>query len=145
VTEDNLAALRSTWFITRLPATYSECGRVIGEAVAHNRWEEVGVLAQTQPTNHRPGTSYKVAEDSVILYGQPYRAVVVHSSTQEQRRQKRLERELQASYATLETAVRDAATQAYCCRADAEAAAERLRALPSTDYPREVGREEYPH
>jgi hypothetical protein len=26
------------------------------EAVAHNGWEEVGVLAQTPPTQHRPGT-----------------------------------------------------------------------------------------
>src|SRR5512145_2845776 len=47
VTEDNLAALGDTLFITRLPATYSECERVIGEAVARNCWEEVGVLAQT--------------------------------------------------------------------------------------------------
>ena len=29
VTEDNLAALGNTLFITRLPATYSECERVI--------------------------------------------------------------------------------------------------------------------
>jgi len=49
VTEDNLAALRNTLFITRLPATYSECGRIIAEAVAHNDWKEVGVLAQTPP------------------------------------------------------------------------------------------------
>src|SRR5918992_1830599 len=38
VTEDNLAALGDTLFITRLPATYSEGERVIAEAVAHNRW-----------------------------------------------------------------------------------------------------------
>ena len=56
VTEDNLAALGDTLFITRLPATYSECGRVIAEAVAHNQWEEIGVLAPTPPTKHRPGT-----------------------------------------------------------------------------------------
>src|SRR4029450_6873066 len=59
VTEDNLAALGETLFITRLPATYSECGRLIAEAVAHNTWEEVGVLAHTKPTAHRPVTSYK--------------------------------------------------------------------------------------
>ena len=52
VTADNLTALRDTLFITRLPAPYSECGRVIAEAVAHNRWEVV-VLAQTPPTKHR--------------------------------------------------------------------------------------------
>jgi transposase len=69
VTEDKLAALGDTLFITRLPATYSECGRLIAEAVAHNTWEAVGVLAHTQPTKHRAGTAYKVAEGEVTLYG----------------------------------------------------------------------------
>ena len=41
VTEDNLAALGDTLFISRLPATYNECGRLIAEAVAHHRWEEL--------------------------------------------------------------------------------------------------------
>src|SRR5215471_5208733 len=131
VTEDNLAALGDTLFITRLPATYSECGRVIAEAVAHNAWEEVGVLAQTPPTKRRPGTFYKVAERSVTLYGQVYRAVVVHSSSQDQRRQQHLMRESQASSATLEATAREAARQEYFCHADAEAAAAKLRALPS--------------
>src|SRR5262252_9768840 len=97
VTEASLAALRDTLFITRLPATYSECGRGITEAVAHNDWEEVGVLAQTPPPKRRPGTFYKVAERNVTLYGQVYRAVVVHSSSQDQRQQQHLEREVQAS------------------------------------------------
>jgi transposase len=119
VTEENLAALGETLFITRLPATYSECARVIAEAVSHNGWEEVGVLAQTKPTKHRPAAAYKVAENVVTLYGKSYRAVVVHSSTQEPRRQKHLARELQASYATLEAAVHEAAQQEYFCRADA--------------------------
>ena len=144
VTEDNLTALGDTLFITRLPAPYSACEQVIGETVAHNRWEEVGVLAQTPPTKHRPGTFYKVAEASVPLYGKTYRAVVVHSSSQDQRRQKRLERELQESATTLETTVREAAKQAYFCRADAEAAAEQLRALPSAYHQIEVEVEERP-
>ena len=144
VTEDNLAALGDTWFITRLPATYSECTRVIGEAVARNQWEEVGVLAQTPPTKHRPGTCYKVAEDVVTLYGTTYRAVIVHSSNQDQRRQKRLECEVQASSTTLATTVRAAAKQEYFCRADAEAAAEQLRALPSAYHRVEVVVEERP-
>src|SRR5262250_3452177 len=107
VTEDSLAALRDTLFITRLPATYSACGRVIAEAVARNAWEVVGVLAQTPPTKRRPGTFYKVAERNVTLYGQGYRAVVVHSSSQDQRRQQYLQRDIQASYATLEASVRE--------------------------------------
>jgi hypothetical protein len=111
MTEDILAALRHTLFITRLPATYSEGGRVIAEAVAHSDWEEVGVLAQTPPTKRRPGTFYKVAESSVTFYGKVHRAVVVHSSTQDQRRQQSLGRELQASSMTLEAAVREATQQ----------------------------------
>jgi len=144
VTEDNLAALRDTLFITRLPATYSECGRVIAEAVAHNAWEEVGVLAQTPPTKQRPGTFYKVAEARVTLYGKVYRAVVVHSSSQDQRRQKALARELQASYATLEATARAVSQQEYFCQADAEAAAAKLRAQQSAYHEVEVRVEAHP-
>jgi transposase len=144
VTEDNLAALRDTLFITRLPATYGECGRVIAEAVARNQWTEIGILAQTQPTKHRPGTSYKVAEDVVTLYGKTYRAIVVHSSSQDQRRHKRLEREVQESYATLEAIVRDLAKHTYFCRADAEVAAQQLRALSSAYHQVEVAVEACP-
>src|SRR5262245_49800160 len=144
VTEANLTALGDTLFLTRLPATYSECERVIGEAIARNPWEEVGVLAQTPPTRHRPGTSYKVAEDVVTLYGKPYRVVVVHSSHHDQRQQKRLEREMQAAATTLATTVHAATKQEYFCRAEAEAAAEQLRALQSAYHRVEVVVEERP-
>jgi transposase len=144
VTEDNLAARGDTFFITRLPATYSECGRVIAEAVAATRWEEVGGLAQTPPTKHRPGTCYKVAERSVTLYGKSYRAVVVHASSQAHRRQKHLARELQASAAPREATVREATQQEYCCPADAEAAAAKVRALQSAYHRVEVRGEEHP-
>jgi transposase len=97
VTEENLATLGDTLFITRLPATYNECGRLITEAVVHNTWEEVGVLAHTTPTKHRPVTFYKADEGQVALSGMPYRAVVVHSSAQDKRRQQRLARDIQAS------------------------------------------------
>jgi hypothetical protein len=55
VTEDHRAARRTTLLITRLPATSSEGGRVMAEAVAHTHGEEVGVLAQTPPSRRRPG------------------------------------------------------------------------------------------
>ena len=97
VTEENLAAVGHTRFISRLPAPYNECGRVIQEALAQDAWDEVGTLAQTQPTQTRPGACSKVAEGEVTLYGTPYRAVVVQSSAQDKRRLKRLDREGQAS------------------------------------------------
>jgi transposase len=144
VTEDNLAALGDTLFITRLPATSTECGRLIAEAVAHNTWEEVGVLAHTKPTTHRPATSYKAYEGDVTLYGTAYRAVVVHSSAQDKRRQQRLERAIQASYSTIQTTARTAEQQEYVCRADAEAAAAKLRAVPAPYHLVDVTVEERP-
>ncbi len=85
VTADYLAALGETLFMACLPATYSACERVIGEAVAHNQWAKVAHIARTTPTKHRPMASYKVSEGAVTRYGQPYQAVVVHSSSQDQR------------------------------------------------------------
>ena len=111
MTEDNLAALGDTLFITRLPATYNACGRLIAEAVAHNTWEDVGILAHTKPTKHRPVTSYKASEGQVTLYGTSYRAVVVHSSAQDKRRQQRLARDIQTSYSTIQTAAQTAEQQ----------------------------------
>jgi transposase len=70
--------------------------------------------------------------------------VVVHSSTQDQRRQQSLARELQTSSTTLEAAVREATQQEYCCHADAEAAAAQLRALQSAYHWVEVLVEERP-
>ena len=144
VTEDNLAALGDTLFITRLPATYNECGRLIAEAVAHNTWEEIGVLAHTKPTKQRPVTSYKAYEGQVTLYGTSYRAVVVHSSAQDQRRQQRLARDIQASYASMSIMKRTAEQQEYFCRADAEAAAVQLHAEPPAYHLVEVTVEERP-
>lgn len=130
VTEDHLPALRDTFFITRLPATDREGGRLIAEAVAPNHWEAVGGLAPTPPTQPRPGPGSKVAEGGVTLDGKTYRAVVVPASSQDQRRQQHLEREIQASSATLAAIARETARQEYCCHAAAEAAAAKLRAVP---------------
>jgi transposase len=78
ITEDNLTAMGDDiLFISRLPASYNECQRVIGEAVRQDVWEEIGMLAETRPTKNRPGTHYRAYETEVELYGKRYRAVVV--------------------------------------------------------------------
>jgi hypothetical protein len=89
VTEDNLAALGDPVCISPLPATSQACGRSMAEAVAANPWAEVGVLAHTKPTTHRPVTSYKAYAGEVPLSGTPSRAVVMPSSAQDKRRQPR--------------------------------------------------------
>jgi transposase len=49
VTEDNLKALGPTLFITRLPATYGECERVIAEAVAGINGKRSGEWRRPSP------------------------------------------------------------------------------------------------
>jgi len=110
-------------FITRLPATYAECGRVISEAVAANQWAELGQLSRTKSTANRPAALYRVAEATVILYGKPYRAVIVHSSAHDKRRQKKIERELTKEKAAFEKSFDQQCLSEYACEADAKAAA----------------------
>ena len=68
----------------------------------------------------------------------------MHSSSQDQRRQQHLKRELQTSAATLEATVREVAQHEYACQADAEAGAAQLRALQSAYHQVEVVVEERP-
>lgn len=110
-------------FITRLPATYTECGRVISEVVSSNQWEALGQLSRTKPTLNRPAARYRVAEATVTLYGKVYRAAVVHSSAHDKRRQKKIERELAKEKVALEKSFQEQCLSAYACEADAKAAA----------------------
>jgi len=121
VTQENLE--RAGPFITRLPATYNECERAILSAIDADQWEEVGRIAGSAPTKNRPGATYRVQEETVTLYDQQYRAVVVHSSAQDRRRQKRLERDLDASLKAIKATEKAHAKKSFFCKADADAAA----------------------
>ncbi|MCU0589308.1 MAG: hypothetical protein MUF52_14300, partial [Syntrophobacteraceae bacterium] len=66
------------------------------------KWVEVGQLARTKPTANRPATLYRAAESTVTLHGNEYRAVVVHSSAHDKRRQKKIDRELAREKTSLE-------------------------------------------
>jgi transposase len=135
ITEENLERLGDeTLFISRLPANYNECARVIHEAVSHAGWEEIGIIAETKPTKNRPGTSYRSYETHVELYEKPYRAVVIHSSAHDSRRQKRIERELQTEHKDLRAEMKKAEKIDYACQADAQAAAMRLENAKSVYY-----------
>ena len=134
-TEDNLKAIGDDiLFMSRLPASYHECQRVIREAVRQAAWDEIGIIAETPPTKNRPGTSYRAYETEVELYGKRYRAVVIHSSAHDRRRQKRIERELQVEHKSLATEMKKACKIDYACQADAEAAAMRIANTKATYY-----------
>jgi transposase len=138
VTEDNLNRIGENLFVSRLPFTYSECDRVIRDVVHADCFEDVGVIAHTKPTKNRPVASYRAAEGKVKLYDKTYRAVVVHSSAHDKRRQKRLDRELKESRQSLEEVIKRE-KHCYFCRQDAEAVLKRLEKTKARYYRIEAG------
>ena len=108
-----------TWFLTRLPATYSECSRVIRDAVASDQWIDIGPLAEEPGNSKRPSARYRAYDGTVELYGKTYRAIVVHSSAHDKRRHKRIDRSLKQDRKQLEADCKQATATAYYCHADA--------------------------
>ncbi len=126
VTQDNLARIGANRFVTRLPFTYHEAERAVATAVAAGVWDAIGPLAQTHVSPQRPAAVYRCAETTVTLYDTQYRAVVVHSTAHDKRRQQRLQRQLDASQQHLQQRLAEESQRQYYCRADAESAATRL-------------------
>jgi transposase len=126
VTQENLEQLADQLFITRLPMTYDAAKEAISTAVGQGQWEQVGVLAQTEPTVNRPAAHYRLCELPIRVYERDYRAIVVHSSAHDKRRHKRLEKERQRELEQIQARLKQEEAIAYACRADALAAGERL-------------------
>lgn len=128
VTPDNLqkAQDNDVKFVTRLPATYNECGRAIAQAVAADDWIDIGKLNETQATLKRPAAYYRGYETTVDLYEAPYRAIVIHSSAHDKRRHKRIDRMLLQKRKELEAHCKKVNSAPFYCRADAQAAADKI-------------------
>lgn len=138
VTPDNLERSKqeNVKFLTRLPATYKECARAIADAVAADNWIDFGKLNETPATEKRPAASYRGFETEVELYGETYRAIVVHSSAHDKRRHKRIDRLLAQKRKELEEELKKSIAGSFYCRADAEAAADRFIKAASGSYHR---------
>nr|MBF0223799.1 IS1634 family transposase [Desulfobulbaceae bacterium] len=136
VTKDNLACFEPMqnnnpyYFVTRLPFSYSEADRVVSEAVQADQWQDIGVLATSKPTPKRPSASYRAYETEVELYDRRYRAIVIHSSAHDKRRQKRIDKELAQARQTLANSISLSLKTAFFCLNDAEAELKRILSLP---------------
>lgn len=138
VTENNLnkADGNQTWFLTRLPATYNECHRVIRDAVASDQWVDIGPLSDEPDRPKRPTAHYRSYDGIVELYGKPYRAIVVHSSAHDKRRHKRIDRLLKKDRKQLEADCKESTATAYFCREDAQVAGVKLIRKSDASYHR---------
>ena len=127
VNEANLKLLGSNPFVTRLPASYNVHAEAVDAALKADKWEVLGPLNQTPASAKRPAAVYKIAPQPIELYGQPYRAIVVHSSNHDKRRQKRIDRQLEQAQKKAERAINIACRAIYSCEKDAQAALTKLQ------------------
>lgn len=125
VTEQNLNAIGDNRFITRLPASYDACNLAIDYAISTDPWQELGTLNEGPASNTRPSAVYKAFETQITLYDMPYRAVVIHSSSHDRRRQKKLEKQIVKSFDSIKMKLKKITVQ-YFCEADAKTAAEQI-------------------
>ena len=128
VTQSNLEAVEQTLFISRLPANYKECERAIGTAVDSAEWTSIGSLSETLTKGNRPSAHYKSFETSVTLHENTYRAVVIHSSSHDKRRQKKYDKLIAKSEKSITRALKKL-PRFYACEADAKASAQRAEEL----------------
>ena len=130
ITPDNLSLMddfKSGFrFVSRLPASYKECGKAIAKAVRQESWHDLGTLSEEPSTPKRKPAHYHGFETMVDLYGVWYRALVVHSDAYDERRTKRLERALEQDRAEVERIASEQEKIEYACLADAQAAISRL-------------------
>jgi len=127
VTTANLAKANKNKvrFLSRLPANFNECKRVISEAVSTDEWLDIGVLAKSQ-SEKRPAAFYRHFDTTVTIEDTSYRAIVLHSSANDKRRQKRIDRMIKASKAELIKKIKDMVPQSFKCLPDAEIVADEL-------------------
>jgi len=130
ITRDNLA-LMDDWkngfrFVSRLPASYKECGKAIAKAVRQDIWEDVGTLSEEPVTPKRKPAHYHGFETVVDLYGVWYRALVIHSDAYDERRVKKLERNLENDRGEMQRVAGEQEKIEYACAPDAQAALLRL-------------------
>jgi transposase len=130
ITPDNLALMddfkNGFRFLSRLPASYKECGKAVSKAVRQDRWHDLGALSEEPSTPRRKPAHYHGFETVVDLYGVWYRALVVHSDAYDERRVKKLERALEHDKLDVERIASEQEKIEYACAPDAQAAVLRL-------------------
>lgn len=130
ITPDNLALMDDVAsgfrFVSRLPASYKECGKAIAKAVRQDSWHDLGILSEEPSTLKRKPAHYHGFETVVDLYGVWYRALVIHSDAYDERRVKKLERTLEKDRGEMERVASEQEKIEYACAPDAQAAVLRL-------------------
>jgi transposase len=115
-------------FLSRLPMTFHECGDAIDRAVDEEAWTDLRTLADESGKGKRKPAHYHGHETVVTVDGIMYRTLVIHSDAHDERRMKKITKEVEQDRAEMMCVKEDIEKIAFACLPDAQAAAERLQA-----------------
>ncbi len=87
--------------------TFHECGWAIAKDVDQDVWLDLGPLAEEPASGKRKAAHYPAHETVVTIDQIMYRAVVIHSDAHDERRLKKLAKELEKDKAQLIEVKRD--------------------------------------
>ncbi|MFB6346047.1 MAG: IS1634 family transposase [bacterium] len=129
VSETNLELLESKdmEFVSRLPGTFGLDEQLKQRAIREDDWEDVGAVAKRNQAAEYQVTSYEEP-----LYGQPYRFVVVQSTTASESNEETIQRELKQTKSELTEAIQTLQNREFACREDATRAMEEFKTTHST-------------
>lgn len=132
VTKENLRLMddekNGFRFLSRLPMTFHECGNAIAKAVWEEAWTDLGTLADESGAGKRKPAHYHAHQTVVTVEGIMYRTLVIHSDAHDERRMKRITKEVEHDRSQMVKVKEEIEKIAFACLPDAQAAAERLQA-----------------
>jgi transposase len=114
-------------FITRLPENFGVCRKLIDRSVVSGDWQDVGRLSHRRVKGKEVCASYRLREETVVLYGRTYRAVVVHSDAHDRRRQKRIDNAVKKDSEMVRAEATALSRKEFFCLPDAQTAAAALK------------------
>lgn len=117
VTEDNLNIYGDRPFISRFPENFKLCKELKEQAYRNEAdWVHVGPL-----NDKKDAATYRIQGVEEELYGRDYRFTIVHSSTLDRRKQKKIDKQIKDEQSKGEKSIREWGKVEYHCREDADA------------------------
>lgn len=135
VNAGNMPLLDDLRFISRFPGNFKEHDIAVERAINDNKWEELGVLAETpSPSINRQRASYRSHETSVTIGQKVYRAIVIQTDHLDKRRTNAIENRRTKEKKLVEKQIKAAEKTTYHCEDDARKALEAISVKKKTNY-----------
>ena len=88
------------------------------------QWNNIGKLSVEKKKGNCPSASYKSYETTVLMEGEQFRAIVIHSDNLDKRRQKKIQNELNKDLQSIKKQIKQMEKTTFACLEDAKTISE---------------------